>query len=55
MQVPASDVNARVRGGRGWPPSSRSPGMHLGHDLLLAMSIAVALLATVLLYKNTHC
>jgi hypothetical protein len=52
MQVRASDELEGVRGSV--PPSSRSPGMHLGHDLLLAMTLALALLATLLL-NATHC
>ncbi|MBX3209592.1 MAG: hypothetical protein KF764_31450 [Labilithrix sp.] len=35
------------------PPSSRSPGMHLGHDVLLAVIAAMALFATLLL-NATH-
>jgi hypothetical protein len=38
----------------GLPRVSRSPGMHVGHDLLLAVTIAVGLLATLLLYSRTH-
>jgi hypothetical protein len=31
--------------------SSRPPGMGFGHELLVAMMMAIALLATVLLYR----
>ncbi len=34
-------------------PSSRSPGMHAGHDLLTAMMLAVALLGLVVLHAIT--
>ncbi|HVJ91253.1 MAG TPA: hypothetical protein VM580_15725 [Labilithrix sp.] len=48
--VPASKLNARNLGDCGSPPrSTRLPGMHLGHEVLLAMTLAVALLATLLL------
>jgi len=50
---PASDVDDAALEGRGRAPlSTRSPGMHLGHDLLLAVMIAVGLLATLLLYAG---
>ena len=51
----ASDVMEGNRGeGGSPPPSSRSPGMHLGHELLLAMTVALALFATLVL-NATHC
>lgn len=34
--------------------STRAPGMHLGHDLLLAVTIAAVLLVTLLLYSAKH-
>jgi hypothetical protein len=37
---------------RGFPPASRAPGMHTGHDLLLALTLAVALGATLCLYAR---
>jgi hypothetical protein len=52
MQVLASDEMAAMGGSL--PPSSRSSGMHLGHDLLPALTTALALFATLLL-NATHC
>jgi hypothetical protein len=51
MQVLASDETEGLGGSL--PPSSRLPGMHLGHDLLLALTTALALFATLLL-SATH-
>jgi hypothetical protein len=37
---------------RAFPRPSRAPGMHAGHDLLLALTLAVALGATLCLYAR---
>jgi hypothetical protein len=54
MQVRASDVMEGIGGPLPRSPCLlRSPGMHLGHELLLALTIALALFATLLL-NATH-
>ncbi|MBX3262259.1 MAG: hypothetical protein KF782_21410 [Labilithrix sp.] len=55
QRVLASDVmDGSDEDGDPMPPSSRSPGMHLGHEVLLAVITAMALFATLLL-NATHC
>jgi hypothetical protein len=49
LPAPADDERDRRRSSS--PLSSRAPGMGFGHELLLAMIMAVAMVATVLLYR----
>jgi len=54
-RAPASDLLERdLESSGSWPPPPRSPGMHLGHDLLHAVTFAVVLFATLLL-NAIHC
>ena len=52
--APASDLLEGSSPGRRRDGPPRSPGMHLGHDLLHALTFAVALFATLLL-NAIHC
>lgn len=50
-EIPSSERSTASLPPSRSPRSSRAPGMHMGHDLLYAVTVAIALLATLLLYS----
>jgi hypothetical protein len=51
MTLPASVSTSHVTSSVPPPRSSRTPGMGFGHDLLLALIMAIAMTATLFLYR----